>query len=74
MQMALTKDSRAIQRYFVSAIIPSMEEARKKNAVLALKNIILKDTNIADTTQLGTISRLTKNELKNKNEFVLSEF
>lgn len=74
MQLALTKDARAIQRYFINIIIPAMEEARKKNAVLALKNIILKDTTIADTTQLGTISSLTKNELKNKNEFVLSEF
>ena len=74
MQMALTKDARAIQQYFISVIIPAMEEARKKNAVLALKNIILKDTTIVDTTQLGTISSLTKNELKNKNEFVLSEF
>ncbi len=74
MQMALTKDARAIERYFTTNIIPVLEEARKKNAVLALKNIILKDTTIADTTQLGTISSLTKNELKNKNEFVLSEF
>ncbi len=74
MQMALTKDVRAIERYFTTNVIPVLEEARKKNAVLALKNIILKDTTIADTTQLGTISSLTKNELKNKNEFVLSEF
>ena len=74
MQMALTKDVRAIERYFISVIIPAMEEARKKNAVLALKNIILKDNAIADTTQLGTISRLTKNDLKSKNDFVLSEF
>lgn len=74
MQMALTKDARAIERYFISVIIPAMEEARKKNAVVALKNIILKDNTIADTTQLGTISSLTKNELKSKNEFVLSEF
>lgn len=74
MQMALTKDTRAIERYFTANIIPVLEEARKKNAVLALKSIILKDTTIADTTQLGTISNLTKNELKKKNEFVLSEF
>lgn len=74
MQMALTKDARAIERYFATNVIPVLEEARKKNAVLALKNIILKDTTIAETTQLGTISSLTKNELKIKNEFVLSEF
>lgn len=74
MQMALRKDAHAIERYFIQVIIPAMEEARKKNAVLALKNIILKDTTIADTTQLGTISSLTKNELKNKNEFILPEF
>ena len=74
MQMALTKDPRAIERYFITNIIPFLEEARKKNAVLALKNIILKDVTIVDTTQLGTISSLTKNDLKNKNEFILSEF
>lgn len=74
MQMALTKDARAIERYFITIIIPAMEEARKKNAVLALKSIILKDHAIADNTQLGTISSLTKHELKSKNEFVLSEF
>lgn len=74
MQMALKKDVRAIERYFIRVIIPAIEEARKKNAVLALKNIIVKDNTIADTTQLGTIRSLTKNDLKNKNEFVLSEF
>lgn len=74
MQMALKKDARAIERYFVQTIIPAMEEARKKNAVLALKNVILKDSTIADTTQLGTIGDLTKSDLKSKNDFVLSEF
>lgn len=74
MQMALKKDARAIERYFIQVIIPAMEEARKRNAVLALKNIILKDATIVDTTQLGTIGNLTKNDLKNKNEFILSEF
>lgn len=74
MQMALKKDTRAIERYFVQTIIPAMEEARKKNAVLALKNVILKDSTIADTTQLGTIGDLTKSDLKSKNDFVLSEF
>lgn len=74
MQMALTKDARAIERYFIQKIIPSIEETRKKNAVLALKNIILKDCDILDSSQLGKISSLTKGELKNKNEFVLSEF
>lgn len=74
MQMALKKDAHAIERYFIQVIIPAIEEARKRNAVLALKNIILKDATIVDTTQLGTIGNLTKNDLKNKNEFILSEF
>ena len=39
MQMALKKEARAIERYFIQIIIPAMEEARKKNAVLALKNV-----------------------------------
>ncbi|MFR6421625.1 MAG: hypothetical protein ACLUOO_03025 [Coprococcus sp.] len=66
--MALKKDARVIERYFIQTIIPAMEEARKKNAVLALKNVILKDATIADSTQLGTIGNLTKNDLRNKNE------
>lgn len=74
MQMALKKDARSIERYFIQTIIPALEEARKKNAILALKNIILKDNSIADTAQLGTIGNLKKNNLKSKNEFVLSEF
>lgn len=74
MQMALRKDARDTERYFIAEIIPALDEARKKNAVLALKNIILKDDNIPDTTQLGTIMNLTKMELKDKNEFILSEF
>lgn len=74
MKMALTKDAHDIERYFISMIIPAMNEARKKNAVLALKDVILKDPAIADTAQLGSLSHLTKNELKLKNEFVLSEF
>lgn len=74
MQMALNKDAHAIERYFIQVIIPALEENHKKHAVLALKNVILKDTTIANTAQLGTIGNLTKNELKNKNEFVLSEF
>lgn len=74
MQMAIKKESRAIEHYFIKKVIPALEEGRKKNAVLALKSIILKDKTIPDTTQLGTINDLKKSDLKNKNEFVLSEF
>lgn len=74
MKMALNKDSRAIEQYFIQVIIPALEESRKANAVCALKDIILKDSTIADTAQLGTISALTKDELKRKTGFVLSEF
>lgn len=74
MQMALTKDSRMIQRYFDKKIIPVLEEGRKKNAVLALKNIIMKDNTIPDSTQLGTIGDLKKSDLRSNNRFILSEF
>ena len=74
MQMALGKDARAIERYFIKKIIPALDEGRKKNAVLAFKNIVLKDKLIPDTTQIGTIGDLKKSDLNNKNEFVLSEF
>lgn len=74
MQMALKKDARAIEHYFINKIIPALEEGRKRNAVLALKNIILKDNSIPDTTQIGTIDDLKKSDLNSKNKFVLSEF
>lgn len=74
MKMALSKDAHDIEQYFISVIIPVLDESRKKNAVLALKDVIIKDGSIADTTQLGTISRFTKNDLKSKNQFILSEF
>lgn len=74
MQMALNKNTRDIEHYFIKKIIPALEEGRKKNAVVALKNIILKDKIIPDTTQIGTIGDLKKSDLNNKNEFVLSEF
>jgi hypothetical protein len=74
MQLALNKDRYAIENYFIENIIPALEEGRKKNAVLGLKYIIINDSYIDNETQLGTIDELTKNELRTKNEFVLSEF
>ncbi len=73
-RMTAQKGAGNIQRYFDEKIIPCLEESRKKNAILAIKNVILKDKNIPDTTQLGTIRDLKKSELRNKNDFVLSEF
>lgn len=74
MQMALSKDKNAIENYFIKNIIPSLEEGRKKNVVLGLKYFIINDNYIDDETQLGSLSGLTKKELRTKNEFVLSEF
>lgn len=74
MQMAFIKDKNAIENYFVRTVIPSLEEGRKKNAVLGLKYFIINDSLIDDETQLGTLAGLTKKELRSKNEFVLSEF
>lgn len=73
-KMARGKDPHAIKRYFHRAIVPALDEARKRHAVLALKTLILKDSSIVDTTELGTLASLTKKELKNKNEFILEEF
>ena len=73
-RMAAQRGSGNIQKYFVREIIPCLDESRKKNAVLAIKNVILKDKGIPDSTQLGTIRELTKAELRKKNDFVLSEF
>lgn len=73
-KMAINKDKNAIENYFIKNIIPSLEEGRKKNAVLGLKYFIINDDLIDDETQLGTLSNLTKKELRSKKDFVLSEF
>ena len=67
--MALKKNARDIELYFISVIIPVMDEARKKNAVLALKDVILHNTEyIHDTTKLGTIGHFTRKELESKSD------
>ena len=58
----------------MNAIIPAIDEANKTNAVLALKNIILKDGDITETSQIGTIGNFTKVDLRVKKEFILKEF
>ena len=73
-KMATEKDPHAIKGYFHRVVVPALDEARKRHAVLALKTLILKDSSIVDTTELGTIASLTKGELKSKNEFILEEF
>lgn len=72
--MALYKDPYDIEKYFLNAIIPAIDEANKTNAVLALKNIILKDGGITETSQIGTIGNFTKVDLRVKKEFILKEF
>ena len=72
--MPAKKGASAIQKYFEDVIIDSLEEGRKKNAVLAIRCVILQDGNIPETTQLGTIGNMTKGDLRKKKDFVLSEF
>ena len=73
-KMAKEKDPHAIKRYFHRVVVPALDEARKRHAVLALKTLILKDGSIVDSTELGTLASLTKKELKSKNELILEEF
>lgn len=72
--LAKKKNPRDIEKYFLHNIIPNLEEGRKRNAVAALKNVILKDPEIVKGTQLGTINSMTREDLSCKNDFVLTEF
>lgn len=74
MKMAQDKDPQAMKRYFVRKVIPALDEGKKKNAVLALRSLILQDKKIVDSTQLGTLASLTKAELREKKEYILAEF
>ena len=59
-QAAMDIDAIKLRHYFEREIIHRLDDNKKKNVILALKDIIRNDQNILDSTQLGTLSGRTK--------------
>ena len=71
---AETIDPHCVEQYFEREIIHRLNPNTKKHIVLALKELILLDNNIAPDAQLGTLSDLTKAALQSKTTFAFTEF
>ena len=71
---AATIDPHLVEQYFEREIIHRLNQNKKKHIVLALKELILTDSDIAPETQLGTLSDMTKAALQDKTTFAFTEF
>ena len=69
-----TIDPNIVCKYFEKEIIHRINESKKKHIVLALKDLIVSDNEIASETQFGRISGLNKEMLVNKTNFPFTEF
>ena len=56
---AATIDPHLVEQYFEREIIHRLNPNKKKHIVLALKELILTDSDIEPETQLGTLSNMT---------------
>ena len=71
---AATIDPHLVEQYFEREIIHRLNPNKKKHIVLALKELILTDSDIAPETQLGTLSDMKKAALQSKTAFAFTEF
>lgn len=71
---AATINPHLVEQYFEREIIYRLNQNKKKHIVLALKELILTDSDIAPETQLGTLSNMTKAALQSKTAFAFTEF
>lgn len=71
---AATINPHLVEQYFEREIIHRLNQNKKKHIVLALKELILTDSDIAPETQLGTLSDMTKAALQDKTTFAFTEF
>lgn len=69
-----TIDPNIVCKYFEKEIIHRINESKKKHIVLALKELIVSDNEIASDAQFGRISGLNKKMLVNKTNFPFAEF
>lgn len=73
-QAAATIDPHRVEQYFEREIVHMLSQNKKKHIVLALKELILSDNEIAPETQLGALCDMTKAALQNKTTFAFTEF
>lgn len=73
-QAAKTIDPHRVEQYFEREIVHRLNPNTKKHIILALKELVLADSDIVPETQLGTLSDITKAALQNKTAFAFTEF
>ena len=73
-QMAEAKSYDEYHSYICLNLVPIIEEAKKKNLILALVDTIAHDPSIPNSTEFGHKECYSKEQLLDKSEFVLSEF
>ncbi len=63
----------ALPSRFEEKILPLLDANKKGNIVLALKEILREDTDIADDTEIELLNRLTKAEFLQRDSFVFAD-
>ena len=59
----------SIFSYFADVIHPMLDKSKERHVVLAFRNVLEEDTDIADTINLGPVSGYTKSDILTKNRF-----
>ncbi len=67
-------DPTRIQDCFERMIIPMLFPEKRRQMVLALTDLLIKDEDIPDTVKVGTISGYTKWQYKNEVNYNLADF
>ena len=70
---AMEVEPKAVSTYFAGKVVPLLDLGKYKLAVLALREIIIKDEDIAGDTVIDLVSSTTKNALRKQSEFVLAD-
>lgn len=73
-QPALTVDKKELAESFKTRILPLLDGNKRGLIVLALKDIIDSDNTIENDTVVEIVNNMTKEDIINRNAFVLGEF
>lgn len=67
-------DSHELAETFKSSITSKLDYNKRANIILALKDVLAADSEIADTTPVELVNSFTKSEVILRSEFVFEEF
>lgn len=73
-ELALTADKKELSEYFERSVLPLLDGNKRSLIVLALKDIIDSDDTIENDTVIEIVNDMTKEDIANRNAFVLGDF